>query len=1083
MAETEIVHHSGNWAGRFIKFFAHSKITPLLILASILLGSFALYQLPREEEPQIIVPIFDVFVSMPGASPQEVEKRIVTNGERIFWQISGVEYVYSTAAPNGALFIVRFKVGEDMEKSLIKLYTKIYSNLDYLPPGASTPLIKTRSIDDVPILALTFYSLNRSPIELRKIVANLRDSINHLADVSETTIIGGRKRQFQIFFDPAKIAKRLLSPQEIFNLVLQTNIRMPSGHIETEPKLIDVEPNSFILSKEDLENLVVGVSQGQVVYLKDVANIVDGPDQEEKEVSLLPGPAWDEKEKLSGEVPAVTLSLAKRKGSNATFLANKILSTIKELQGKILPEDVHYVITRNYGETAADKSNELLKHMGIAIVGVSILIWFALGFRAALVVIIAIPTTLALTLLTFHLFGFTINRVTLFALIFTIGILVDDPIVGIENIVRHIHLASNRGKLLLNIVIGAMEEIVSPLILATMAVIAAILPMAFVGGLMGPYMRPIPIGASAAMIFSMLVSLSVTPWAAHLLLKNIREAKDKGEDLLTRIYRTIMSPLIYNGFIRFLFLLLLLALLLGSIALIPLKVVRAKMLPFDNKNEFQIILNMPEGTPVEKTREVLEQMAKVALNIKEVKNVEIQAGTHSPYNFNGLVRHYFLRENPYQGDLQVNLVDKHKRKRQSHEIAESIRKEINAIAWKEKAHAQVAEVPPGPPVLSTLVLEVYGPDFKERRALALKLEQLFRDTAGITDIATYEEADRPLEKLDIDIVKSSLNGISSELIAQSITTALHGSSPGLAHLQDEPEPVDIIVRLPKEDRSTDNPFLSISLLSRFMRLIPIDHLVTKVLGYQNLSIYHKNLMPVSYVLADVTNEVGSPVYAIIDFQKKLEKITGPDGKPLEILFTHQPINPLAWGVKWDGEWQVTYEVFRDLGTAFAIVLVLIFILVVGWFQSFKTPWAVMLPIPLSLVGILPAHWLTGMFFTATSMIGMIAGAGIVVRNAIILVDFIELRLAHGDKLEEAVIEAGAVRFRPMLLTASSVIVGSSVILFDPIFQGMALSLMAGEIASTILSRTAVPVFYYLIMKKHKGGEKEKPLSRPAEAKA
>lgn len=1083
MDEAETKIHGGRWAGKFIGFFSQSKITPLLVLASILLGSFALYQLPREEEPQIIVPLFDVFVSMPGASPEEVEKRIVTNGERVFWQISGVEYVYSTAAPNGALFIVRFKVGEDMEKSLIKLYTKIYSNLDFLPPGASTPLIKTRSIDDVPILALTFYSLKRSPLELRRIVATLRDSINHLPDVSETTIIGGRKRQFQIFFDPSKIAKRFLSPQEIYKLILQTNVRMPAGHIESEPRLIDVEPNSFIQKKEDLENLVVGVSQGQVVYLKDVAQIVDGPDQEEREVSLIAGPSWDEKEKLSGKVSAVTLSLAKRKGSNATFLANKILGTIKELEGKILPSDVHYIITRNYGETAADKSNELLKHMGIAIVGVSLLIWFALGIRAAIVVIIAIPTTLALTLLTFYIFGFTINRVTLFALIFTIGILVDDPIVGIENIVRHIHLAVNKGKSLLTITIGAMEEIVSPLVLATMAVIAAILPMAFVGGLMGPYMRPIPIGASAAMIFSMLVSLSVTPWAADLFLKGIKETKDKGEDLLTRIYRFVMTPLIYNPFIRILFLLLLTVLLLGAVALIPLKVVRAKMLPFDNKNEFQVILNMPEGTPVEKTEAVLDKMAKVALSLKEVKNIEIQAGTHSPYNFNGLIRHYFLRENPYQGDLQVNLVDKHKRKRQSHDIAESIRKEINAIAHAEGAHAQVAEVPPGPPVLSTLVLEVYGPDFIERRNLALKLEQLLKDTPGITDIATYEEADFPLERLDVDIVKSSLNGLSSELIAQSIAIALHGKSPGLAHLKDEPEPVDILVRLPKEDRSTDSPALSISLLSRFMRLIPIDTLVSKIMGYQHHSLYHKNLMPVSYVLADVTNEVGSPVYAIIDFQKKLSQIRGPDGKPLEILFTHQPINPLSWAVKWDGEWQVTYEVFRDLGTAFGIVLVLIFILVVGWFQSFKTPWAVMLPIPLSLVGILPAHWLTGMFFTATSMIGMIAGAGIVVRNAIILVDFIELRLAHGDKLEEAVIEAGAVRFRPMLLTASSVIVGSSVILFDPIFQGMALSLMAGEIASTLLSRTAVPVFYYLLMKKKKGGQKESPLSRPASVQA
>ncbi|MFZ5806714.1 MAG: efflux RND transporter permease subunit [Verrucomicrobiota bacterium] len=1066
--------HSFKWFEGLIRYFAASKITPLLVVAAILLGTLSLVQLPREEEPQIVVPIFDIFVSYPGATSKETEKRIVELGERKFWEIPGVEYVYSTSHAHGAMFVVRFRVGEEMEKSLIQLYTKVYSNLDFLPSGAQQPVIKPRSIDDVPILALTFHSEKRSPVELRQIVARLRQQINSVPDVSETTLIGGRKRQFQVFFDEQKLNDFLLSPLELARIIQSANTRQSVGHLESSPRVVQIETDSFIQNKEDLARLVVGVTGGRIVYLSDVARIEDGPDEDERATQIYFhkgvmvshsrfATSERESENLTPHAAfeSITLAIAKRKGANATRISEDIHKKLKLWKGNLIPDDVQVTVTRDYGHTAAEKSNELLFHMALAIFGVSALIAWMLGKRAAVVVLIAIPTTLALTLATFHLFGFTINRITLFALIFTIGILVDDPIVGVENIVRHMHLAANRGKKMLEITVAAVQEIVSPLMLATLAVIAAILPMAFVGGLMGPYMRPIPIGATAAMIFSMIVSLVVTPWASVLFLKGDAHADHK-EDFLTRLYRSYMKPLIYDAKTRKWFLIGMGGLLLLSLLLIPLRAVRVKMLPFDNKNEFQVMVNLPEGSSLDRTQTALAEMANEILKLTEVRDVQLHVGTSAPYNFNGLVRHYFLRSQPHQGDLQVNLVGKGQRKRQSHAIAESVRPELNRIAAKYGANMQVAEIPPGPPVLSTLVLEVYGPDEAARDALARKIELIMRETEGITDIASYVEYNQPLERFNIDIAKVALNGFSSDQIAQTLNIALQGQTVSLARIPDAEEPVEIFLRLPKEKRADDSALLNMRLLSRVGRPIPVADLIQKESRTQHHSIFHKNLMPASYVLGDVTDQLGSPVYAILKLQKELKKLKTPDGKPIPILFTHQPTDQNAWHIKWDGEWQITYEVFRDLGAAFAIVLILIFILVVGWFQSFKTPWIVMLPIPLSLVGIIPAHWLTGIFFTATSMIGLIAGAGIVVRNAIILVDFIELKLSEGESLEEAVIDAGAVRFRPMLLTAAAVVVGAAVILFDPIFQGLALSLIAGEVASTILSRTAVPVLYYVM---------------------
>lgn len=1064
-----------DWMGKIVSLFANSKLTPLIIVASLMIGAFSLVNLPREEEPQISVPIFDVFVSFPGASSTEVESRIVNLGERKFWEIPGVEYVYSTAEPNGAMFIVRFKVGENVEDSLIKLYTKVYSNLDFLPQGASQPLIKLRSIDDVPVLALTFHSPDRNAMALRAMTAHIQTLVNAIPNVSETHITGGRKRQFQIFFDPDKLKGRLLNPLEISELIRKANVKRDAGRLEPDTGFAVVEADGFFRSVEDLENLVIGVSAGTVVTLKDVAAVTDGPDQDKRAALLWFGEGAEHG--IQGPFEAVTLSISKRKGTNASVLCEEILKKIYELRGKVIPEDVRMTVTRNYGETAKEKADELLFHMAIAIFGVSLLIALSLGWRESGVVAIAIPMTLALTLATFYFLGFTLNRITLFALIFSIGILVDDPIVDVENIVRHLRLPSNKGRPLLQVTIEAVNEVRSPLILATLTVIAAILPMAFVRGLMGPYMRPIPIGASAAMLFSMIVAFVATPWTAYRILgPAFRAGKLRGhgegekEDFLTRLYRSYMQPLIYQPRIRYLFLLLLAGLLAAAVLLIPFKLVRVKMLPFDNKNDFQVIVNMPEGTSFEKTEAVMKEIAEYLVSVPEVEHLQMYAGTSAPYNFNGLVRHYFLRNQPHQADLQVNLLEKKHRKRQSHEIAKSVRPKIHEIVRRAGGHVQVAEVPPGPPVLSTLVLEIYGPDLETQRQLAREIEALMASSEGITDIDNYVGTPQKMLRLKINNQKASLNGISVATIAEAAQTALEGKAVDLAHLPNELEPVEIILRLPAVKRQTADSLLDMTLLSRFGQSIPIRELVELEESDRDLPIYHKNLMRVSYVIADVSGKLESPVYAILDLKEKLAAlpIPGEGQERLKQIFTDQPEDTDHYTVKWDGEWQITYEVFRDLGLAFAAVLILIYILVVGWFQSFKTPWVIMLPIPLTLVGILPAHWMFGVFFTATSMIGLIAGAGIVVRNAIILVDFIELKIAEGMPLEEAVIDAGAKRFRPMLLTAAAVVVGAAVILFDPIFQGLALALMAGEIASTLLSRTAVPVIYYMMVKKRGG---------------
>jgi multidrug efflux pump subunit AcrB len=1057
-------------AGKIARFFIDSKLTPLVIITSILLGIAAVIALPREEEPQIIVPMIDIFVKMPGASAKEVEERVTGPMEKLLWEIPGVEYVYSTSSPGMSMAVVRFFVGQNEEESIVRLQSKLMANMDLIPWAVSPPLIKPRYIDDVPILSLTFWGEDADSYLLRRVAAEVENLAKREQNVSITTITGGEHRQVDVFLDPVRLSAFGLDVEQVAMMVRTANQETDAGSFPSPEGQVLIHAGGFLKNNREVGQVVVGVFEGRPVYLRDVAVITDGPGEADHYVFFGTGPAAQEKgitvqKDKQGVYPAVTVTIAKRKGTNAIAVANNVLARIEKARGTIIPDNIHMTITRHYGQTAKEKSDELLFHMMIAIVSVTILIWFALGRRESGVVAIAIPVTLALTLAVFYLYGYTLNRITLFALIFSIGILVDDAIVVVENMVRHFRLPENRSRSRIKIAIEAVDEVGNPTILATLAVIGAILPMAFVGGLMGPYMRPIPVGASAAMVFSLLVAFIVTPWASLRILKPNTVAdepeKYEKEGWSTHLYRRIMTPLIEIPLWRWIFLIAVICLLLISCALVGIGLVRVKILPFDNKSEFQVILDMPESATLEDTATAAMEMGEYLKTVNEVTDYQIYVGTSGPFNFNGLVRHYYLRRGPHLADIQVNLVEKGHRKNQSHAIAKRVRPALKEVADRNNARVKVAEVPPGPPVLSTLVAEVYGPDYDRQREIALRVMKIFEETPGVVDVDWFMEEDRPRYNLEVDKEKAALHGVSVAQITRTLETAITGRQVGLLHQQEEKEDVPIILRLPLSARAGTQRLETIKIASADGRLVPLSALVTTKKTDVDLSIYHKNLMPVVYVIGDVAGAKESPVYAILEMKKKIDAIMLPEGYKITQHTANIPQSDRKYAMKWDGEWHITYEVFRDLGIAFGVVLVLIFVLVVGWFQSYSTPLVIMAAIPFSLIGILPAHWMLGAFFTATSMIGFIAGAGIVVRNSIILVDFIELRLKEGMPLDLAVIDAGAVRFRPMMLTAAAVVVGASVILFDPIFQGLAISLMAGEVASLLFSRMTVPILYFL----------------------
>ena len=1053
-------------SGRIAGLFIGSKLTPLIMVGALLLGLFAILATPREEEPQIVVPMADIWLPFPGASAKVVEEQLTKPFERKISEIKGVEYIYSISRPGGALIIVRFYVGQPMEQSLVDLYDKLMSNQDLLPPGADPFLVKPKDVNDVPIVTVTLSSGRYGEFELHQLAEQVLEEAKKVAGTSGGFIAGGRLRELKVQIDPARLKAYGLTPLQTASVIRGENRALPTGRFDSRNENFLVETGRFIRSRDDLDNLVVGVHEQRPVYLRQVADVIDGPAEARSYVWF--GTGEGSPEAISSEHPAVTVAIAKQAGMNAVTVAAEIIRKVEEMKGVTIPADVQMAVTRDYGETAQEKANELLWHLLIAVVAVVLFLGVALGARPALVVSIAIPLTLALTLFTSMLIGYTINRVTLFALIFSIGILVDDAIVVVENTYRHLMLRLRPHD---EASIYAVDEVGNPTILATFTVIAALLPMAFVSGLMGPYMRPIPINASIAMFYSLLVAFVVIPWFCRTCYRSAAAVKGVDHEhnetgWTARIYRQVLAPLLLRPVLAYSFLSLVALLLVGACFLFYTRHVVVKMLPFDNKSEIQLVIDMPEGTTLEETARAAKALTHYVRTVPEVRDYQAYVGTASPFNFNGLVRHYFLRSLPHEADIQINLVAKQQRTAQSHEIAQRIRPPVQAIARQYGANVKVVEVPPGPPVQSVLVAEVYGPDYGRQLAVAKEVRALFESTPGVVDVDDFVEADQVKYVFTVDRAKAALAGISSEEIVQTLRMAVEGTNVGLVHIPQEKSPVQIVLRLPLTERTGLEHMGEIGLRTTNGGLVQLSELLTVEQTVQDKAIYHKNQKPVVYVTADVggpgAEKAESPVYGVLGVGKKLEDYRPAEGYRVEQYYASQPWSEGKLAMKWDGEWHITYETFRDMGIAFAVAMLLIYLLIVGQFQSFLTPLIIMAPIPLTLIGILPGHWLTGSYFTATSMIGFIALAGIIVRNSILLVDFIQLQERAGVPSLDAVIQAGAIRTRPILLTAAALMVGAFVIILDPIFQGLAVSLLFGVGVSTVLTLLVIPLLYYLL---------------------
>ena len=1074
-------------SGRIAARFIGSKLTPLIIVGALLLGLFAVVLTPREEEPQILVPMVDVFLPFPGASAKVVEEQLTKPIERKISEIKGVEYLYSLSRPGGALLIVRFYVGEPLEQSLVDLYDKLMSNQDLLPPGAGPFQVKPRDINDVPIVTITLSSERYSEFHLRRLAQHVLEEVKKVPNTSGGFIVGGSRRELRVHLDPSRLKAYGVTPLHIASVIHGENLSLPAGRFQSENRDYVVETGRFIGSREDLESLVVGVSEGRPIYLRQVADVTDGPGETTSYVWFGVGPSARERLGVRGhDSPAVTVAIAKQARTNAVTVARDVVRKVEELKGTVLPADVRVTVTRDYGETADEKANELLWHLLIAVAAVVVFLGVALGPRPALVVSIAIPLTLALTLFTSMLIGYTINRVTLFALIFSIGILVDDAIVVVENIYRHLMLRILPHR---EASIRAVDEVGNPTILATFTVIAALLPTAFVSGLMGPYMRPIPVNASMAMFFSLLVAFVVVPWFCQkcyreggegLATPHASSLTPPGQDRTYRLYQRLLSPVLAHPLLAFAVLAAVGLLLLASLTLFYTRAVAVKMLPFDNKSELQLVIDMPEGTTLEETARVTKALTRYVAAVPEVRDYQAYVGTASPFNFNGLVRHYFLRDQPHQADIQINLLPKDQRTAQSHEIARRLRPAVQRIARDHGANVKVVEVPPGPPVQSVLVAEIYGPDDARRIAIARDVRRLFETTPGVVDVDDSIEADQVKYRFTVDRAKAALAGVPSEDIIATLRMALDGATVGLVHIPSEKEPVPIVLRLPQAERTGLEHFGEIGMKIASGGIVQLSELLKLEQTVQEKTIHHKNQKPVVYVTADVggagAERAESPVYGVLEVGRQLDAYRLTEGYRLEQHYASQPWSERRFALKWDGEWHITYETFRDMGIAFAVAMLLIYLLIVGEFQSFLTPLIIMAPIPLTLIGILPGHWLTGSYFTATSMIGFIALAGIIVRNSILLVDFIRLEQARGVPLADAVVRAGAIRTRPILLTAAALMVGAFVIILDPIFQGLAVSLLFGVGASTLLTLVVIPVLYYTLI-----GERSRPVPPPPKA--
>jgi multidrug efflux pump subunit AcrB len=1057
-------------AGKIAKGFINSKLTVLLMVVFMVIGVYSSFLIPREEEPQIDVPMADIFVGYPGASPTEVESRVIKPLEKLFSNIKGVEYVYSTSMKEQGMVIVQFYVGEDIERSLVKLYNEINRHMDIMPQGVTMPLVKTRAIDDVPMLGLTLWSENYDDFQLKQIANELNNEIKKINDVSLTQKIGGRDRQLRVILDKDKLASSGLDFLTVSQMITVNNQQLSAGKFNKNDTEFLINTGKFLETIEDVENIVVGVQQNQPIYLKQIATILNGPELPRNYVSLGFGQASEKKTTYSEEYPAVTISIAKRKGADAMKISDVILDKIEHLKTTLIPDDVHVEVTRNYGETASQKVSELLMHLIGAIIAVTFVVMLAMGWRGGLVVFLSVPITFALTLLSYYMLDYTLNRITLFALVFVTGIVVDDSIIIAENMHRHFKMKKLPFK---DAALYAINEVGNPTILATFTVIASVLPMAFVSGLMGPYMSPMPIGASIAMILSLFVALTITPYLGFLLLrkkdkkgKKPKVYKELEDTLIYRLYDKFERPLIENKTKRWVFLGVTIILLFGSLAMFFTKSVVVKMLPFDNKNEFQIVVDMPEGTTLERTAVVTQEIAQYLSTRPEVVNYQSYVGASSPITFNGLVRHYDLRGGSNMADIQVNLTDKHDRSAQSHDIAKLFRPDIQKIASQYRANVKIIEVPPGPPVLSTIVAEIYGPEYDKQIEVANEVKNILKSTQDVVDVDWMVEDDQVEYEFVINKEKAMLYGVAPQQIVYTMNMAMAERAISSLYDEDASEQVGIILTLDEKEKSSLNDIAQLKIKSNQGQMVSIGDLVTINEHVRAKSIYRKNQKRVVYVMADMAGELESPAYAILGMTDKLNEIPLPEGYKLDELYMNQPDFEDDYTVKWDGEWQITLEVFRDLGLAFLGVIVIIYMLIVGWFQNFKAPIVMMVAIPLSMVGIVLGHWLLGAFFTATSFIGMIALAGIMVRNSVLLIDFVNLRLEDGIPLKQAVIEAGAVRTTPILLTAGTVVIGAFVILFDPIFQGLAISLMGGTITATILTLLVVPLVYYLIERKN-----------------
>jgi len=1016
--------------------------------------------------------MIDVMVGLPGAGPAEVERRVVEPLEQAIWEIPGVEYVYSVAQSDGAMITARYEVGTEPEIALTRLYGKLLANADRAPSGATPPMVTLHGINEVPILTLTLSGGGDvgDGFLLRQQAVELAAELKRIDDVAETWVIGGAPREVRVTLDPQALAARGLSAGAVIHVLEAANAELPAGTLLSGNRSIPVRVGQLLQDVEQVRNVVVGIVGERPILLRDVAAIADGPAEPDQYVSFLPtgGDGMDFE-------PAVTIAIAKREGKNAATIAHGVLERVEELRGRVIAEDVRITVTRDYGETATEKSGELLLHILIATVGVVLLVWLTLGWREAIVVLVAVPVTLALTLLVYRLYGYTLNRITLFALVFAIGILVDDAIVVVENIARHLRM---KGRSADEAAVMAVDEVGNPTILATFTVIAAILPMAFVSGLMGPYMRPIPVGASVAMLFSLAVAFIVTPYLAVRLVKGHasahegEQADDDGaasehaagehpeeehvpDGRIARAYRGMVERLLANGSRRLAVYAGMVALLFGAIAMVPLQWVTVKMLPFDNKSEFQLIVDMPEGTSLERTSEVAHSLAVAVGRDEAVHDIQVYAGTAAPFNFNGLVRHYFLRTGPTVADLQVNLLPKEERADQSHAVALRIRPVVDSLARAYGASVKVAEIPPGPPVQATLVAEVYGPTYEAQIDAAARVREVFEATDGVVDIDWSVEAPHAQLRAEVRQSETVRAGTNTGDVTRTIAASMGGASAGLLHDPHAAEPVSIRVALPDSLTGSVGDLAALPVSSgqgvrRLGTLATFDSVAAPT------PIFRKNLKPVVYVTGDVAGRLESPAYAMLEMRDPLAEAL-PE---VEVSWGGAPTLTEEVSVVWDGEWDITRDVFRDLGIAFAAVLLLIYVLVVAWFQSFTVPLVIMAPIPLTLIGILPAHAVTGAFFTATSMIGMIALAGIIVRNSILLVDFIELGLERGQSLHESVVTSGLIRARPIILTAAAVVIGGAVMVADPIFQGLGMAMISGAIVSTALTLVAVPLLYY-----------------------